>query len=335
MKEQSSDNGGPGRQVDSSTRVEPIRANDEEQVPRSKHVFPYFLKQNAVTLFSVDERVNSEPLAMVLAMRASRPTSLPLFGAGAIMPTVICHGVNTGDERADSDAMWKALEKTEATDAAENGEEFFEVDDKLHKLHQTDSEWDVWHFDVKSDRERFIAQVPLGALIFVHDVSKWMSPNATKENYAELAAGLGEWCKNGHTVVIFETATDVESPSLKAALTADADLHEASWDEGAPHELGGGCIVTRKRKGYFDSGPTRFNFWFKVFRRELEWGLEMRADADPLGGKQLAIYQRRMLVDSMLKDGLQQKEIAVELGRNAATISRDVEALKKKLNGRK
>jgi DNA-binding NarL/FixJ family response regulator len=58
--------------------------------------------------------------------------------------------------------------------------------------------------------------------------------------------------------------------------------------------------------------------------------MEIRPDADPLGGKQLEIYQRQMLVDSLLKDGKQQKEIAVRLGWNAATISRDVDALKKK-----
>jgi hypothetical protein len=147
-----------------------------------------------------------------------------------------------------------------------------------------------------------------------------------------LAEHLAEWCQMGQTILIFETATDDEVPDLRAALGEGVESLRATWDEGAPHEVGGGCIVTRKKNGYFDAGPRRFNFWFKVFRKEFEYGLEMRPDADPLSTKEMAIAQRRMMVDSMLKDGIQQKEIAKRLGRDASTISRDVEAIKKKFD---
>jgi hypothetical protein len=312
------------------SELEPV--DGAQRVQRSKHVFPGLFKQKAVTLISVDPRVNSEPLAMVLAIKASRPSSLPLFGASAVVPTVILHGAHSGDERADIDDLWDAMLAAEDKESSENGGINRGEPAELRKQHQGDSEWDEWLFDTESGRERLLAQAPANAFIIIHDLRRWMSADATQESYAKLAEHLAEWCQLGYTILILETTTDEAAPNLRAALGESVESIRATWDEGAPHELGGGCIVTRKKKGYFDTGPRRFNFWYKVFRNEFECGLEMRPDADPLSTKEMAIAQRRMMVDSMLKDGIQQKEIAKRLGRDASTISRDVEAIKKKLD---
>lgn len=302
---------------------EPVRSPRPRE--RSKHVFPGLFKQKALTVISVARRVNSEPLAMVLASRASRQMSLPLFGPSAALPTIVCHGVCSGDERADTDALWEAIEKAEQI---ENTEAVADMPAALQKLHQSGSKWTLWNFDIQATHERFLTQLPANALIIINDIEKWISAGAIQKNYDDLASHFDDWCQHGHTVVVFEKETDEGTPNLKAALHADVDLLHATWDEGAPHELGGGCIITRKKNGYFDSSPQHFNFWFKVFRHEFEWGLEIRTDADPLGGKQSEVYQRRMQVDSWLKDGIPQKAIAKRLGRDAATISRDVKALR-------
>lgn len=304
--------------------VEPVLGTRSE--PRSPYVFPGLFKRQAITLISVDRRVNSEPLAMVLALKASEHGGLPLFGPSAAMPTVICHGERSGDRRADTDQLWNALH------AAENAEGSGAASDvsQLRKLHQSNSEWDEWRFDVPATRERYLAQLEPGTLTIIDDLRNWMSDSATQEHFDDVAKNLDQWCQNGHTAVVFETETNEDQPSLKAALDNSVDVLYAEWDGGAPHELGGGCIIARTKKGYFDLAPRRFNFWFKVFRQAFEWGMEIRPDADPLGGKELQVYQRQMQVDSWLKDGIPQKEIAERLGLNAATISRDVKALKKK-----
>ncbi len=103
---------------------------------------------------------------------------------------------------------------------------------------------------------------------------------------------------------------------------------ELTKDPAAPHEFGGGFNVVRTKISEHDSIPLRFQFWYKVTDGKLDFGWECRDPADADTAKNVEMKERQKRVRELAEKGMPQKEIAVALGVDQATVSRDVAKIK-------
>lgn len=93
-------------------------------------------------------------------------------------------------------------------------------------------------------------------------------------------------------------------------------------------EFGGGFNVHRRKMSEFDMISTCYQHWYRVVDRQIEFGWEIRDQGDKASIKQVEIHERRMRVQQLLADGMQQKEIASVLKVDPATVTRDVSKIK-------
>jgi len=101
-----------------------------------------------------------------------------------------------------------------------------------------------------------------------------------------------------------------------------------SMDSGAPRDYGTGFTVSRRKISEQESVPAVFQFWYTVIDGKLDHGWECRDPNNTISAKQLAMFERQKRVKDLLASGMQQKDIASAIGVNAATVSRDVGAIK-------
>jgi hypothetical protein len=101
-----------------------------------------------------------------------------------------------------------------------------------------------------------------------------------------------------------------------------------SMDSGAPRDYGTGFTVSRRKISEQESVPPVFQFWYTVIDGKLDHGWECRDPNNTISAKQLAMFERQKRVKDLLASGMQQKDIASAIGVNAATVSRDVGAIK-------
>jgi hypothetical protein len=101
-------------------------------------------------------------------------------------------------------------------------------------------------------------------------------------------------------------------------------------DGSAPTDYGGGLIFERSKISEQETVPTKFHFWYTVFDGKLQYGWECRDPEDKATAKQVEIAERQARVKALLALNMKQKDIAKhsQILVNAATISRDVAAIK-------
>jgi uncharacterized protein YerC len=138
---------------------------------------------------------------------------------------------------------------------------------------------------------------------------------------------------NSKGVAVVALDSKPKKNSLISETTALSDPANVVWltpDPGAPREYGGGFNIVRQKRDDEDSAPTTIQFWWKVVNGKLDFGWEFRDQLDPKAAKRVQIMERQMKVDQLLSEGVSQREIAIHLEVDAATISRDAAALKQK-----
>ncbi|MBS1196490.1 MAG: hypothetical protein H6R18_275 [Proteobacteria bacterium] len=179
------------------------------------------------------------------------------------------------------------------------------------------------------DQDEFVDSLPPNCrCVLFHDAHHLIAKKqehdvVSNATFGRLLSALNE--KGIATFVFFKTRRKASSEIADELFQVAGDrLITLSENPAAPREYGGGCTVERPKTSEHEDVPLRFSFWYSVIDDKLEYGWECRDPADANGAKQIEMLERRKRVQDMLERGMPQKEIAGELGVDAATISRDV-----------
>lgn len=306
------------------TTIPSIRATLETPPQCSKFVFPYFLQLNQMTLVRYDPRVDPRSIYLTLAIYTASGAVLPLFGAGAGVPVVICDTSKGETAQHDTHSLVGAvLKKLPDVDPEA-------VQEKISYLNQEGTEWGHYRFDDEVSRQNFEQGIPGDAVIFVYSLEPWLQGELTAEKREDALQWLQTLGRRGNTVVVFELQADASAQSPMNDTYSDIETVELAYDPDAPHEIGGGCIVHRPRRGYFDDRPYTFNYWYMLVEGVFDWSFEMRADIDPIDSKVAKRQKRRIRVAQYKKAGMNQRAMAKALDVHESTIHHDLKALAEK-----
>ena len=173
------------------------------------------------------------------------------------------------------------------------------------------------------------------AVIFT-EIDAWFPHDRTSNHYTSPPHPfIAKLNKAGIAVVLFEQATKKTSIGATFAKKASNIIH-LTVDPGSPTHIGGGFNIVRKKLDKGDAVPATIQFWFTELDDLLKFGWEFRDPANAKSITQMKISQRQIEVARLLasdKD-ITQKAIAAHLSVDAATISRDVAALKAQITTR-
>lgn len=169
------------------------------------------------------------------------------------------------------------------------------------------------------------------ALLIHFDAGRVIANKGTDPmDYRTIASHLARLNRAGISVVLFYQGSKRGYDPLEDELLSDGSNYfmELTDDPGAPREFGGGCNVYRRKVSEFDTIPSCYQHWYRVVDRQIEFGWEIRDQGNKASIKQVEIHERRMRVQQLLADGMQQKEIASVLKVDPATVTRDVSKIK-------
>lgn len=154
--------------------------------------------------------------------------------------------------------------------------------------------------------------------------------DADAMDYRKFADHLGKLNQKGIATVVFFQAGKRSCDALEDEFMSDGVncFLTLTCDPGAPRDLGGGFIVERRKMSEHDTLPMRFAFWYTVIDGSLDFGWECRDSAITENTKKFQIFERQKRVQGLLDQEMPQKEIAVVLNVDAATVSRDVATIK-------
>ncbi|PKO62612.1 MAG: hypothetical protein CVU24_03275 [Betaproteobacteria bacterium HGW-Betaproteobacteria-18] len=170
-------------------------------------------------------------------------------------------------------------------------------------------------------------------LVVFFDVARCLSRRTCEpEHFVQLADVLNDLNRHGIATLVFYQAGKKSDAAFESELLANSNGYtlELTEDRGAPREFGTGFNVHRRKTSEHDTVPTVFQVWYTVVDGELKFGWECRDPNDKTNAKQVEIAERQKRVQNLIDSGMQQKDIAAELGVNSATISRDATTLKSK-----
>ncbi|QIL43174.1 hypothetical protein G7045_02210 [Acidovorax sp. HDW3] len=201
-------------------------------------------------------------------------------------------------------------------------------DEFLRLYHSDEDGGDIAYLDTPEGQGALRAALDGIKTLIVSDLEAWLSPAHTAaESVQRLRPFLRNLNKKGITVVLVEHAS--QRISLGAQLvTHKANLIRLSHDHAAPYAMGGGFHLHRTKTTPEDQVPATLQFWFTESECDMNYGLEYRSPNDEQTAKQVEMVQRQIEVARLLGLKWRQNRIAKHLEVNAATISRDVAALK-------
>lgn len=168
-------------------------------------------------------------------------------------------------------------------------------------------------------------------LILFQDVVPLLSKkDADQMDYRKFSSLITSLNQRGIATVIFVQRNKKLAESLVDELLSNAEccFMELTVDPGAPTEFGGGFNVLRQKMSEFDTVPSCFQFWYTAMDRKLELGWEIRDKAKSASSaKVVAMRERQRRVSDLFAKGMLQKEIALLLDIDPATVSRDLSKL--------
>lgn len=183
------------------------------------------------------------------------------------------------------------------------------------------------HLNSIIDQERFIASIPRGTKVVIFDDISVCLPHHEKNQsgYRHVSWLFEKMNELGTTVLAFVPSKETTAQRGELPIANDAhNVISLTVDTGGPREYGAGFHIMRRKLDDDDLIPTEFQFWYTIMDGEFDFGWECRQKVDRTAAKHIEMTERQMKVDSLRAQGMKQKEIAVLLDVNAATISRDV-----------
>ncbi len=296
-----------------------------EQSPAARSfILPGFIPQGANIFVRIGEGVDALEFATQMAYCCSGGLNFQPFGKPAPAVTAAFFRPHHGRRVHEHFQMFSEKQQNEA--CRENAR------NNLHYYVKELGGNQTGYLNWASTQDLLDKSLPIGCKLIIHfDARRVIAKsNADPMDYRRLANHLKRLNKDGISVVSFYQGSKRGYDPLEDELLSDGSnyLLELTYDPGAPREFGGGFNVHRRKMSEFDMIPTCYQHWYRVVDRQIEFGWEIRDQDDKASIKQLEIHERRMRVEQLLADGMEQKEIATVLKVDPATVSRDVSKIK-------
>lgn len=263
----------------------------------------------------------TQPLALLLAYCIAGGKNFDPLGQGAGATVLFCSG--NGDQHEDKSLLELISQKDPFQSSRERANKNLHI---YQREYQNDQ---PLYIDTHEGQKALRNSIPIGCQLVVFDNKQaWFSSKHPEmDDLAKVSPWLSALNRDGIAVLFFEHVTK-NGAKTSAMVRKTSNIIHLTKDPAAPTEFGGGFNVIRKKTDFSDMAPSIFQFWYKVVDGKLDFGWQFRDLSDATSAKQVEMLQRQMTVESLLLLNMEQKAIAVELKVNAATISRDVAALR-------
>jgi DNA-binding NarL/FixJ family response regulator len=291
-----------------------------------QYLLKNLIAKGETTCFLADPGVEVLQFAQLLTFRIAQGQDFEPFACTQAAPVLICYAGE--DPHADMDSMHRVA-KACADEAHPTSNVFY-----YHRGEERDT---PTHLDTSDGQHALMRSLPKGCKVVIFtEIDAWFPHDRTSNHYTSPPHPfIAKLNKAGIAVVLFEQATKKTSVGATFAKKASNIIH-LTVDPGAPTHIGGGFNIVRKKLDKGDAVPATIQFWFTELDDLLKFGWEFRDPANAKSITQMKISQRQIEVARLLasdKD-ITQKAIAAHLSVDAATISRDVAALKAQITTR-
>lgn len=298
-----------------------------KQVPQ-KFIVPQLIPVATTVLFNVAPDLDGRLFGQLLAYAAAGSKTFMSFGEARA--SKVCYCSSRSDDLPDTKRFTLIAMRDPYSSSKERA---------LNNLHiyRRRAEAPIF-LNSLHDQELFVNAISRNVtLIIIDDLASWMKYGKAYDSTesSDVFAFFKKLNARGIAVVALDSRPKRNSHVAEAiALNDPANVIWLTPDPGAPREFGGGLNIVRQKRDDEDSAPTTIQFWWKVVNGNFDFGWEFRDQLDPKAGKRVQIMERQMKVDQLLSEGRSQREIAIQLEVDAATISRDAAAIKQKdING--
>jgi hypothetical protein len=294
-------------------------------LPKREWLLPNLIPASDTVAVVAQKEIDAQGLALLIAYCISAGKGFAPFGVGAGVPVLFCNGY--GDQQADISLLKMISQRDPSERARERASE------NLHIYHREFESDPPFHIDTYEGQAALRRSLPKGCKLVIFDAAAAWFCGAKWDplESAKVKPWLRALNREGVAVLIFES--DLKKVSITSGMIRKPSNYiYLTPDPAAPTEFGGGFNIVRKKTSTSDKIPSTIQFWYKVVDGKFDFGWEFRDVADAATAKQVAILQRQMQVETLLLGNMEQKEIAEELRVHAATISRDVCALRERKN---
>ena len=285
-----------------------------------QYLLKYLIAKGETTCFLADPSVETLQFAQLITFHIAKGQDFEPFTCTQAAPVLICYAGE--DPHADMNSMHRAA-KVCADEVHPTSNVFY-----YHRGEEQDT---PSHLDTSEGQRALMRSMPKGCKVVIFcDIEAWFPHDRTSNHYTSPPHPfISKLNKAGIAVELFEQASKKTSIGVTFAKKASNIIHLTA-DPGAPTHIGGGFNIVRKKLDKSDAVPATIQFWFTELDDVLKYGWEFRDPANAKSITQMKISQRQIEVARLLASNkdITQKAIAAELQVDAATISRDVAALK-------
>lgn len=296
----------------------------------SPFVVDGLVRENSVSVFLVDPRINVRLFAMDLAMAAASGTAIEPFGVGACVPTMLY--LPDGDAEHDRRTVSALFARIGAPPVRARTRGNFRW------CHGHAEGRSLPQLDKTDGQQAFMRSLPEGCkLVVLVNPKKYMTEPSDPMNHARLDGLLAKLKKKGIAVAIFETAARPSS-TASACVVSHHELIRLKLDVAAPVNFGEGFTITRP-KPLCGRLPTTLHLWHMESEGLIQAGWDGGLEDREAVGKQREIRERQESIARIYAEyeerGMKpptQKSIADVLNVDAATVTRDMQAVRRRLN---
>jgi len=299
---------------------------DRQEQPRleQKYILPGLISKAANVFVRVAPDVDALEFATQLSYSVAGGLNFLPFGKAE--PVVVAAFFRTHHSRRVEEHFQLFVEKQQSEACRQRAHE------NLHYYAKELGGTQQGHLNWATTQDLLDESLPPKCELIIHfDAGRVIAQKgADPMDYRTIANHLSRLNKAGISAVLFYQGSKRGYDPLEDELLSDGSNYfmELTYDPGAPREFGGGCNVHRRKASEFDTIPSCYQHWYRVVDHQIEFGWEIRDQDDKATAKQLEIHERRMRVQQLLADGMEQKEIASVLKVDPATVCRDVSKLK-------
>lgn len=318
-------------QIDEWNRITRLNVLTLEQslnseLPKQDWLIPKLIPASGTIAVLAPPELATQPLALLLTYCIAGGKNFDPLGKGAGVTVLFCSG--NGDQHEDKSLLELISQKDPFQSSRDRANKNLHI---YQREYQNDQ---PLYIDTHEGQKALRNSIPIGCQLVVFDNKQaWFtSKHPEMDDLAKVSPWLSALNRDGIAVLFFEHVTK-NGAKTSALVRKTSNIVHLTKDPAAPTEFGGGFNIRRKKTDFSDMAPSMFQFWYKVIDGKLDFGWECRDLSDATSAKQVAMLQRQMQIETYILQDMDQKEIAAELKVNAATISRDVAALRARKSG--
>ena len=294
-------------------------------LPKPQWLLPNLIPASDTVAVIAQKEVETQWFAFFIAYCMSGGKDVDPFGKGAGFPVLLCSG--NGDQYADNAHQTLIWQRDPYESSRKRASK------NLHIYHREYENDEPVYIDTHEGQAALRKSLPEGCkLVIFDDAAAWFRGGKWDNlESAKVSPWLSKLNQEGIAILLFEKA-EKKTTISSGLVRKPSNVIHLTRDSAAPAEIGGGFNIIRSKSDLNNQIPSTIQFWYKVVDGKLDFGWEFRDLADIATAKQVAMLQRQMQVETLLLERKNQKQIAGRLEVDAATMSRDVGALRERKN---